>query len=191
MTIRTPPCRLRRRWNQIDNQTAVIRWTADTTGTFRFVVLVTDDAGGVDRQTFDVTVADVMPRLDLNGDDPGIDFAATFTEDDDCVAIVGSGLTVTDPDDTDLESATVTIANRQDGPAEIICVDTTGTSIIADYNFGTGVLTLTGNETIGDYQMVLRSLQYENRSQQPVGMTREIEVVVSDGTHISPVARSW
>ena len=175
---------------QIDNTTAVIRWTADTTGTFRFVVLVTDVAGGVDRETFDVTVTDVVPVLDLNGDDPGTDFAASFTEDDDCVAIVGSGLTVTDPDDTQLQSATATITNLLDGPAEEICVDTTGTNIMASYDSATGTLSLTGIETVENYQTVLRSLQYENRSQAPDAATRDIEIVVSDGTHVSQVVRT-
>jgi len=173
--------------NQIDNNTAVISWTpqaGDGAGPFVFVVLVTDDDATTplsDQESFTVTLSNDPPAVDLNGGDGGTGFSATFVEDGGPVAIVDTDLSVTDTDSADMSSATVTITNLQDGDSEVLEVDTTNTSITAIYDDLTGVLTLSGVDSRENYEQVLRTLTYDNTSQDPTVGDRTVEVVVNDG----------
>ena len=88
--------------------------------------------------------------------------------------------------DGNLDSATVTIANLLDGPDEVLAVDTSGTGITASY--ASGVLSLTGTDTIDNYQAVLQTITYDNASQNPDTTARTSEFVVNDGTDDSAVA---
>ena len=44
--------------------------------------------------------------------------------------------------------------NPLNGTDELLAADTTGTSIVASYNSGTGVLSLTGADSQANYQQV-------------------------------------
>ena len=86
----------------------------------------------------------LAPQVDLDADDSsaaGVDFAAGWTESGGPVSIVDDDATLIDPDSANLSSLTVTITNLLDGAAEVLAADTSGTSITASYNSGTGVLT--------------------------------------------------
>ena len=65
----------------------VFRWTPTATqvGMHEIVVLVVDSGTPrlADAEVFTIEVVTQPPVLDLNGDDAGRDFAATFTEGDD------------------------------------------------------------------------------------------------------------
>ncbi len=126
-----------------------------------------------------VTPANDAPVLTAGGGSP------TFTEDGGAVA-VDPGLTVSDVDDPNLESATVTITNLLDGGAEALAANTTGTSIVASYAAPT--LTLIGTDTLAHYQQVLRSVTYLNSSQNPSTTARPIAFVANDGTANSNTA---
>ncbi len=140
--------------------------------------------------TVSVTSVNDIPSVDLNGSGGGIDFAATFTEDAGAVAIADTTLAVADADDTTITSATVTITNQLDGAAETLAASTSGTSISATYNSGTGVLSLTGADSVAEYQQVLRTVTYENLSDAPNTTDRTITFVVNDGTSNSATATS-
>jgi hypothetical protein len=176
-----------------NNNEAVINWTptvADGAGPFTFVVLVTDDDGLplTDSEEFTVTIVTAPPSVDSNGDGSGIDFASAFTEGGSAVAIVDTDLMVTDFDSTTLASATVTITNLQNGADESLAAITTGTSITANYVAATGVLTLSGIDSVANYQQVLRTLLYNNTSQDPGEIARIITIVANDGTNNSAAA---
>jgi len=125
------------------------------------------------------------PVLDLDADNSagqsGADFAATFTEDGGPVAIADTDAILSDADDTDLQSLTVTITNLLDGAAESLSADTSGTSISASYDSGTGVLALSGSDTVANYQQVLRTVSYDSTSQNPDTTDRVITFVANDG----------
>ncbi|MCG8002760.1 MAG: cadherin domain-containing protein [Candidatus Thiodiazotropha lotti] len=127
----------------------------------------------------------VAAVLDLDANDSsgqtGADFATTFTEDGGAVAITDTDATLSDSDDTHLQSLTVTITNLSDGASESLAANTSGTSIVANYNSGTGVLTLSGNDTVANYQQVLRTISYDNTSQSPTTSDRSITFVANDG----------
>jgi hypothetical protein len=90
----------------------------------------------------------------------------------------------------DVISATVTITNRQDGAAEVLAANTTGTRITASYDAVNGILHLTGGDSPANYQQVLRSVTYNNTSSALNNTPRVIQFVINDGTYQSAVATS-
>ncbi len=172
--------------DQTNNTTAVVQWTpteADGVGPFTIRVIVTDDGSPAlaDQEVFTVNVQ-FPPAVDLNGDAAGGDFAAVFNEGDGPTAIVAAGLTVTDLDSSTLDLANVKIENLADGDDEVLDVDTTGTSIVSSYDPVSGELTLSGNDdSVADFEQVLRTLVYQNMADEPTPGDRSIVVTVSDG----------
>ncbi len=131
------------------------------------------------------------PRLDLNGDADGTGYSTTFQEGSGPVAAVdGNALTITDVDDDNMRSATVTLANNPDGNAESLTADTSGTQIQASYDPQSGVLALSGPASKADYQQVLRTVKYNDTSKNPDTSDRTINFVVNDGTDDSNTATS-
>ncbi|WP_445635253.1 hypothetical protein NSTC745_07193 [Nostoc sp. DSM 114161] len=108
----------------------------------------------------------------------------TYTENDAATAI-DSGLTVTDVDSGNLNSATVSISSgfvaAEDTLAFIAQNGISG-------SYSNGVLTLTGNASVADYQTALRSIAYQNSSDNPSTATRTISFVVNDGSSDSIAA---
>ena len=125
------------------------------------------------------------PELDLNGAAPGTTFATTFTEDGGAVDITNSP--VVTADGTLLVSATVTITNRLDGSDEVLAATGT-TTITVSYN--AGVLSLTGSDTITEYESVLGTVTYNNGSQNPNISDRIILFRINDGTEASAIVTS-
>ena len=69
-------------------------------------------------------------------------------------------------------SATVSITGGLlDG--DVLAATTAGTSITANYNAATGVLTLTGSDTLAHYQQVLDSVTYVSTSDNPTNFGTE------------------
>ena len=112
----------------------------------------------------------------------GADYAATFTENGGAVTVADADAVLSDVDDANLASLAVTITNLLDGASEALSADTTGTSITASYNSGTGVLTLSGADTTANYQQVLRTVSYNNTSESPDTTARSITFTANDGT---------
>ncbi|MBD2092918.1 calcium-binding protein [Microcoleus sp. FACHB-1515] len=93
---------------------------------------------------------------------------------------IDSGLTLTDPDSSTIDRATVTIANSL---AEDVLTFTNQAGITGTYS--NGVLTLTGRATVAQYQAALRSITYSNASENPNSANRTIAIVVNDGSQDS------
>ncbi|MEX2138898.1 MAG: tandem-95 repeat protein [Pirellulales bacterium] len=156
----------------------------------------TSGSGGPlsDTDTVNITVNEVSdpPLLDLDYDnssgDLGANFRASFSEDGGAVGIADADAMLSDIDDTDLVSLTVLINNLLDGASEILAANTVGTSITASYSSATGVLSLTGIDTVVNYEQVLRTVTYNNTSQNPNTTTRTIEFTAYDGVATSNLA---
>jgi hypothetical protein len=111
----------------------------------------------------------------------------TFTEGAAPV-VVDPGATVTDPDETTLQSATVCIcANYAAGQDELSYV-ADASSITGGFNAATGTLTLTGTATAAEYQAALRRVEYRNSSTQPSTASRRLDMAANDGTATSLAA---
>ncbi len=98
---------------------------------------------------------------------------------------------ITDADDVNMESATVTLTNILDGDAESLTVGTLPAGITASaYDPATGTITLTGSATIADYQDAIAGITYNNTSATPNQADRVIDVTVNDGDANSNTAIS-
>jgi large repetitive protein len=95
--------------------------------------------------------------------------------------VIDNTVTVSDVDDTQIASATVTISGGFTAGDALAAV-TTGTNITASYNNGTGVLTLSGTDTLARYQQVMRSVTYLSTSETPTqtANTRTVTWQVTD-----------
>ncbi|OED37189.1 hypothetical protein AB833_24385 [Chromatiales bacterium (ex Bugula neritina AB1)] len=102
-----------------------------------------------------------------------------YTENDGAV-LVTSTLTLTDTDDSNLESARISITPNLAATQDILAFTNTA-SITGSWNTLTGVLTLSGTDTIANYQAALRSITYENSSEDPSQLARTVTFSVNDG----------
>ncbi|MGE0773053.1 MAG: Ig-like domain-containing protein [Cyclobacteriaceae bacterium] len=103
----------------------------------------------------------------------------SYTENDAGLTVFG-GVTITDPDDTEMDGATVTF---QSGFAsgEDALLFTAPPGATANYNAATGELTVTGTASLADYQTFVQSIRYRNNSDNPNTTPRVISVSVTDG----------
>nr|MDZ8006654.1 hypothetical protein [Nostoc sp. DedSLP05] len=101
-----------------------------------------------------------------------------YTENDPA-KIIDSGLTVTDIDSTNLNGATVRITSGFVAGQDILGF-TAQNGISGSYS--NGVLTLTGSATVAQYQTALRSITYQNTSDNPSTTSRTISFIVNDGS---------
>src|SRR5690606_9136655 len=101
--------------------------------------------------------------------------STTFTEPEDGDPVpepVDPGLTVTDPDNTTLASATVRITGSFESGEDLLAFVNDGSmgNISGSYDAGTGILTLTSADamaTLAEWQTALRAVTYSNSSQNP------------------------
>ena len=104
--------------------------------------------------------------------------ALNYTEND-VATQVDSGLTLADIDDSNMESATVSVTgNYQNGEDVLAFTDQNG--ITGGWDAASGTMTLTGTATKAEYQAALRSITFENTSESPDTGDRTISFVVSD-----------
>jgi len=118
--------------------------------------------------------------------------ASTFTEGDGGT-VIDSGLTLSDPDNSTLASATVSITgNFQSGDVLSFINDgSTMGNITATYDAGTAAMTLTSADataTLAQWQAALRSVTYGNSSDAPSTANRTISFVANDGQNDSTAA---
>ena len=132
-----------------------------------------DDGPNTDTGTVSITVNPLndAPVITLSGSAP------SFTEGSAGVA-VDDGLTVTDIDDADLVSGTVSIT------AGLVAGDTlffTPAGGIVDIDPAPGVLALTGTTTLANWQTTMRSVQFGTLNDNPTAATRTVSFTVNDG----------
>ncbi len=91
-------------------------------------------------------------------------------------------------DSATLTSVNVRITNLLDGTAEVLAANTAGTNIVANYNSGTGLMTLIGVDTVANYQQVLRTVTYDNSQSNPDMTDRIITYQLTDGMNPAATA---
>lgn len=148
------------------------------TRTVEFEIYDWDDVSNTVSRNINITNPDATPILaDIESGD------LAYTEGNGAVEIT-SAITVSDIDDTNIESATISItANYFLGEDFLDFMDTG--NISGSFASGSGILTLTGSDTKANYQTALRAVTYENTSSDPVNLDRTISFVINDGDNNS------
>ena len=117
-----------------------------------------------------------------------IESAGLIYNEGDAPLTITNALTVSDIDNTNLDSAFVEICTGFSPAEDVLSYSALG-GISGSFDSVTGKLKLTGNSSVANYQSVLRSVQYQNtNTTNPSNVTREICFSVSDGTDVSNVA---
>jgi len=105
---------------------------------------------------------------------------ALFTEAQLTPVTIDDGIVVADVDDTNLESATVTIASGHQS-LDVLALASTPPGVTANYDVVSGVLTINGTATVAEYETMLRNVVFNTASTSP-GASRTIAFQVNDGT---------
>ncbi len=103
--------------------------------------------------------------------------STAYTENDPATAI-DPGLTVADPDNTTLAGAKARISAGFSSTQDTLVFANTP-NISGSYSSATGVLTLSGTDTVAAYQAALRSVKYQNSSDNPT-TSRTVAFSASD-----------
>ena len=158
--------------NRVLNDSILFTPTAEFSGIAQVAINVNDQGetgtGGTLSATetlfINVTPVNDPPTLDLDGNDSsgasGTGYQAIFTEGAGAVTIgdaLGSDINISDVDDTNIESATITLTNDFDGASEFLVADEgviNGLGITVGTN-NTDTITLLGTATIAEYQQAL------------------------------------
>ncbi len=182
------------------NYTSVLRTVAyrnssqDPTEAERSIEMVVSDATlSSTAVVLNVAVQPVNdpPVVDLNGAGSGIDYVGEFIIRWGPAPAVDQNLSVVDVDNTTLTGAVVKIVNPQNGEAERLTADTSATpNITRVFDPDTHELHLTGTDSVANYQLVLRTVRYNNLLDSPNMAERRIEFVLTDGSATSAVAKS-
>ena len=149
-----------------------------STRTVEFEIYDWDDISNTVSRNINISNPDVTPVL---ADIEVADLA--YTEGDGTVSIT-SAITVTDADDTNIESATISISGNYIEGEDFLDFSDTG-NISSSFSSGSGILTLTGSDTKANYQTALRAVTYENTSSDPVNIDRTVSFVINDGDNNS------
>jgi hypothetical protein len=151
----------------------------------RIRLTVTDNPGSpsntVERLLHVVSIDD-PPFLDLDGIGPGLNFQTTFLINRGPAPIVAESLEVSDVDDTKIKSAEIRILNPGSKDGDVLRVTNFADDNITviPYDIDTGILSLTGDDTIANYQRALRTATYDNIHKEPDITTREIQFTLTD-----------
>ncbi len=111
-----------------------------------------------------------------------------YTQGDPATDIT-SALTVSDAENSNLIGATVWISDYQNGQDLLGFANTA--KITGSWNAATGILTLSGSDTLADYQAALRAVTYQDTSPNPNSATRTVSFEANDGLGDSNVVARY
>jgi subtilisin-like proprotein convertase family protein len=160
------------------NADGTLKYTpaANYNGPDSFTYKATDDKADSNTATVALTVNAVNDAPVLANIESG---ALTYTENDGPKAIT-SALTLADVDNTNLSGATVQITGNYQSSQDVLAF-TDQNGISGSWDATTGTLTLTGSASLANYQSALRSVTYENMSEDPSTLARTVSFKVDDG----------
>lgn len=143
-----------------------------------FTVSDRDSTSNIESRNINVIAINSTPTL--SGITGG---TLAYNEGDGAVNVIAA-ITISDTDDTNIESATIEITGNYINGEDILgFVDASG--ITGSWNDITGILTLTGSTTLAGYETALQNVTFENTSSDPVPLNRTVSFTVSDGDNNS------
>jgi len=142
----------------------------------QITVEVLDAAGLSHNENFNVSVVGVNEAPLLGG----LELTTIEYTENDSPVFISSNLVIVEPDNEFISSAKVSISDGYAlGEDELLFNNQTG--ITGLFDSAAGVLSLTGNATAADYEAAIKSIAYQNNSENPTLNSRLLKVEVSDG----------
>ena len=167
-------------WSYSVPASAVEYLDAGETKAENFTITLSDGQGGTVNRVVSVTITGTndAPMIAMSAGN-----APVYTEQGNAL-VLDAGLTLSDVDN----GAVVTGAQVSIAPSDWVAGDTLvfvdQGAITGSYNSATGVLTLSGQASLGEYEAALRSVAYRSTSDDPTAGghgTRTISWQVNDG----------
>jgi VCBS repeat-containing protein len=115
-------------------------------------------------------------------------YTTSYIENATGTPIVDTDVAITDVDNANIQSATITLTNAQAGDLLATLGALPGGITASAYNAGTGIITLSGSATLAQYQAAIRLIGFSNTTEDPNTTPRTINVVVNDGLSNSNTA---
>ncbi len=140
------------------------------------------------------TLGALIDAITLTGTESGYTgFETTFTEGGAAVAISDIDTIITDVDDTDMESATLTMTKIDSEDSlfvenEAQLESQYGVTIEVTDENGVVTVSIEGTASKADYQEIIESVRFTNSSEDPSTADRTVNVVVNDGEDNSNTA---
>jgi hypothetical protein len=167
--------------------TPVLNASGSPLGSFTFQV---QDNGGTANGGVDLDQSPNTLTINVSAvnDAPVVTAGHTlnYTENQAATAI-DTALTVSDVDSANLASATVQITGNYVNGEDVLAFATIG-AISGSFDALTGTLTLTGSDTVANYEAALRTVTYVNTSDNPSGAARTVTIIANDGAASSVAA---
>jgi hypothetical protein len=159
-----------------------VNTSEDPSGATRTVTIVTNDGAANS-----VAVTDTITVTPVN-DAPVVVAGHTlnYAANQPATAI-DPAITASDVDSPNLASATVQITANYVNGEDVLGFSNTAT-ITGTFDALTGTLTLTGSDTVANYQAALASVTYFNTSSTPSGASRTVTIIANDGAANSVAA---
>jgi len=151
--------------------------TDDPDNTNRTITwVVSDGTANSSGVTSTITVADVNDAPVVSDAGGTLSFSAGGS-----ATVIDGTLTITDVDDTNMESATITISSGYASSEDVLAF-TNANGITGSWDSGTGVLTLSGSASKANYETAFESVTYQNTDTgSPDTSDRIVTWLVSDG----------
>ena len=161
---------------------------ANYVGVASFEYVVTDGNGGNDTGTVSLTVTGVndLAIIDLDTGSGASGYTTNYVENGAGLAIVDASVSLTDVDDSNLESATIFLTNGFAGdllevsglPAGITAVVSPAGALTSS---GTITVTLSGTASLADYETALQAITFRSTNDAISTVERILNVSVNDG----------
>jgi hypothetical protein len=143
------------------------------TRTITFRVYDGADSSNMQSRDIIITAENDLPVLSIIVGTP-----VNYTEG--IPANIASTIVVTDVDDDNMESATIEITGNYISTEDSLSFTSVG-GISGTWYPGSGILLLSGTSTKTNYTTALRSITYQNTSEDPSTVTRTVTFMVNDG----------
>ncbi len=174
-------------WTYTVAASAVEYLAAGQTKVESFTITLDDQHGGLITRQIDVTITGTNDAPMLSDTTGTTAWRETSGTGPNTAVVIDSALTVTDPDNTTLASAKVSITTGFVSGEDVLGFTANAAlygNITALYSSATGVLTLTSagsSATLLQWQAALDAVTYNNTSHNPTGTSRTIRFVANDG----------
>ena len=125
---------------------------------------------------------DLAPAVDLDASGAGTGFTTTFTENGAPIAIVDTDVSIVDPDNANLDEATIVLTNAKETDALSIAGALPGgiDSSIDTSVPGQITVHLLNSASLADYRTALGQVRFVNSSEAPNTTDRDITVSVAN-----------